>query len=279
VVFYSLCITAIFSFLIPGVDVTWENWVNTVFPIARNQYWFFTSYVALFFTMPLLNHLITTIEQKQLQRYLIGGFLLLSVYPTLVQNDLFSLNRGYSFLWFMYLYLVGAYCSRFNIGESLKKRWLFGGFGLTCLLTVLGYGASTIVGRRLIGAPLLEGLFNYNSILIFVEAVCLFLAFKYLKIANNLLQKIITFVSPAVFYVYILHDNPLFRSSPYWKNAFVWLLNWDFIPGLGVIIGIFFCGVIVFLSCVIIEKVRQFCLRYIKQYYQSFKSHMLNKNN
>lgn len=83
VVFYSLCITALFSFFILRVDGTWKDWIKSILPVARNQYWFFTSYVALFFTMPFLNTLIANIEQGQLKKHLIGGFVLLSVYPTL----------------------------------------------------------------------------------------------------------------------------------------------------------------------------------------------------
>ena len=70
-----------------------------------------------------------------------------------------------------------------------------------------------------------------------------------------------------------IHDNPLFRKSPYWKDAFGWLLDWDCVPGVGVIIGVFSCGIVVFFSCIMIEKMRQHVIKCTKRAFSSIVSY------
>lgn len=105
--------------------------------MASDRLWFFTQYVALFLTIPLLNRLIATFDKCFALTSLLIGFVFLSLYPTIVGTDLFHVHHGYSFLWFVYLYLCGAVISRFFSDKSFRWGWM------ACLiLPILG-----IVGR------------------------------------------------------------------------------------------------------------------------------------
>ena len=108
VVFYTLCMTACAAICCPWVSVGCRDWVTAFFPIAKNSYWFLTMYVALFFSIPYLNHLLNTLPDRDLGIMIVSGFVMFSFYPALVGADLFRLHGGYSYLWFMYLYLVAG---------------------------------------------------------------------------------------------------------------------------------------------------------------------------
>ena len=127
VVFYSICMTAIAALFCPWVQITWRDWVKAVVPIATNQYWFVTMYVALFFTIPFLNHLLRTLDKKNLVRLLVTGFILLSLYPAIAGRDLFATHGGYSYLWFMYLYLVAGAIALYADKINDKVNVLMGG--------------------------------------------------------------------------------------------------------------------------------------------------------
>ena len=53
VIFYTILITTLFGVLVPS-SVSAMEWIKAIFPVMFNQYWYFSSYVALFLFMPLL---------------------------------------------------------------------------------------------------------------------------------------------------------------------------------------------------------------------------------
>ena len=127
IVFYSLCITAVAACFCPWAAITWRDWVKAMMPIGTNQYWFVTMYVALFFTMPFLNHLLKTLDKKNLTRLLLTGFILLSFYPAIAGKDLFCTHGGYSYLWFIYLYMVAGIIALHKDKVTIKLPVLIGG--------------------------------------------------------------------------------------------------------------------------------------------------------
>lgn len=259
VVFYSFCITLFAALFVPRVDIGLKEWINVFLPIGRNQYWFFTNYVALFFTIPLLNHIIASLERVKLSKVLIGGFIMLSLYPSVMGLDLFVLRNGYSYLWFMYLYLCSAYIGKYPqaFNWSITKSVLI--FCSVAIGSLLWYMSLKYVGNILgVGHALSGNYLNYNSPGIFIEAICLLVLFRNIKIEKKWMQAIIAFFSSSVFYVYILHDNMIFKEIVQWENRFAWIGQKNFISAASVI---FMYAIVVFVSCVIIDKTRVSLLR------------------
>lgn len=258
VVFYSLCMTAIAASFVPRVSITATEWINACLPVGKEQYWFFTHYVALFFAMPLLNHIVATLERTKLLRVLIGGFCLLSVYPTLMASDIFLLDGGYCFLWFMYLYLCGAYLGKYPETLNWTCKRAMGGFFACVVGTFVYYKVAHLYGQWLgIGDALCTELSEYTSPMILFEAIALYLCFRQLKLESPWIQKVITFLSPSVFYVYILHENIIFKRMIQWWGLFAEIGTHPMFQALAEVL---LCAITIFITCIAIDKTRTLIL-------------------
>lgn len=222
VVGYSLAICAVA--LCCGVKVGLRDWLNACFPILTNQYWFFTQYFALFFTIPFLNRLIENLSRKELKILIGTGFGLLSCAALLSGKDLFTTKWGYCYLWFLYLYILGAAIWKLEFVNRVKawQAW--------CALLVGGVvSASGAIGAevlpRLIGGGARVGdlAYSYTSPSLVLEAFALFAIFGKIEIKAEWLKRGIVFLAPSTFIVYIVHSNGVFRRLVEWQTLFGWL--------------------------------------------------------
>lgn len=108
VVGYSLVLAVIAWIVLPAGSVGWRDWAGAAMPITFNRYWFFTEYVALFFSIPFLNKMLGVLTNRERNVLMASGLGLLSVLPFFAGSDLFIVKWGYSYIWFLYLYLLGA---------------------------------------------------------------------------------------------------------------------------------------------------------------------------
>ena len=92
------------------------------FPIVTEHYWFATSYVFLCLMMPFLNAGISCLDQKELRYLLLGFLLIFSVAKTVIPMQLPWDKYGYDSLWFVVLYLTGAYLRRYELSFG-ERRW------------------------------------------------------------------------------------------------------------------------------------------------------------
>lgn len=86
------------------------------------HYWFATSYVFLCLMMPFLNAGISCLDQKELRYLLLGFLLIFSVAKTVIPMQLPWDKYGYDSLWFVVLYLTGAYLRRYELSFG-ERRW------------------------------------------------------------------------------------------------------------------------------------------------------------
>lgn len=63
VLFYTVSITILFWAFVPS-SVSAIEWLKAIFPVMFNQYWYFSSYVALFLFIPLLNIIFEKMEKN-----------------------------------------------------------------------------------------------------------------------------------------------------------------------------------------------------------------------
>ena len=95
ILFYTLTTTALFRLVSPG-KVTGQTVVYALLPFKIGGYWYFAAYFCLFFFMPYINLLVEKLDRKSAAVMLTGGFLVFSVLPTLLYQDIGGLRNGYS---------------------------------------------------------------------------------------------------------------------------------------------------------------------------------------
>ncbi|MBQ9437773.1 MAG: hypothetical protein IJU50_05525, partial [Lachnospiraceae bacterium] len=183
--------------------------IERIFPVLTNQYWFVTSYLLLSIAAVFIKPCIGKIDQ---QTFLIGLGLLLG-YFSIAKSFLFFYqlpldDGGYGPLWFLVLFLTGAYLARFGLpftGEKKKARFglsftggkrkarfglsftgrkrkarLFFGIlygGSAILIWVLTLSLRAIALHTMHFAQVTDYAYTYNHILTFLSALGLFLFF------------------------------------------------------------------------------------------------------
>lgn len=259
VFFYSLSFEVIFVAL--GLkEFSLKSLLLSLIPFSSNKYWFFTNYVVLYCLSPFINIMTKAMNKDQHKRIC----MLLFIFTVVLPNVLFTLdplgvNYGYSLLWFIFLYLIASYIRKYNVEITfIKAIGLYLSLSLVVCMSKIGI---TVVTQRIIGEEVGSGIFTYySSIVVFAASVCLFLAFKNLRIPK---KAFISYFASLTFGIYLIHDNENVRSL-LWNGIF---------RGEGDINILFFvCKVLaaVFIPCLAIEAVRKyFGDRLVEKIYQA----------
>ncbi|MCM1059376.1 MAG: acyltransferase family protein [Eubacterium sp.] len=213
--------------------------------------WFISQYIALYLFAPFLNKLINSINKKQhlfiiLLIYLIGGFT-----RDLCRYTWVTFSDGYSFMWFIELYFVGAFIRKYADAYSPRIS--------TCVYLICGIllTASSIL-FEVNNLPVISDIYpenhfyRYNSIFVLVSAVALFIAFVNMKRKPPV--RLIKFITPAVLGVYILHDN-IYMREMLWNSAIYRKIT-DSVSGASHIFLMPVIVITIFAVCVLIEKIR-----------------------
>ena len=257
VFFWSVLISCVIMGIQPEMRSITET-ISMFFPILRGRYWFFNAFLVLFMFEPVLNHLIETLCERKyrLMLFAIGAIFCLIPVASL-GNDVLKISGGAEFCWFFVLYLIGGYLRKHVANEKVnyKNYWnivLFFGFAFLNIAYKIAVEnvTSFIFGKAMFG----ELLWTNTSPIMIGEAIFLFLFFNRLKIEDcSITSKIVSFMSPLVFSVYIIHVHPRIFWNDHVVNAFAPLA--DFYPLLTplLVIGI---AIIVFLVCILLDYVR-----------------------
>ena len=263
VFFYSFGFELLFQLASGKLDI--NRLIQSCFPVLTNTYWFFTQYFVLCFLMPFLNKWIYSLTIRP-NIALIGILLsFFSIVPMLTQSpipilggnynaDPFFTGNGYSILWFIVMYLIGATLKRAseegylqNIKKiSLLSLYFFSIF-LTWLIKYICENRKEMVSAYFV--------VSYTGIGIVISASALFLLFSEIRFPQ-FVKKSIALIAPATFAVYLIHSNP--RIYPLYTNAVAPFLNLRLLKLLPVLIFTIFG---VFSICIIIEYIRIYLFR------------------
>jgi len=256
ILFYSVAIGGIC--LLTGVISLETINIYTVteylFPVLTEQYWFGTAFILLLLFMPFLNAGIRELSQKQFAQILVILLVLNSISKTFLPIYLPLDKYGYDVIWFVCVYLVGAYIGRFGF-IKLKKAWHF---ALLYLLSVGGILFMEIIFRTVFERtgklePLLGTSFQYNQILCLTGALGLLGLFGFLKIKEGKVASVINKIAGATFGVYLIHEHKDIR--------YLWP-SWFHTGELTGVIGLFIHWILtilcVFFVCAMLDLIRQF---------------------
>ena len=204
VFFYTGLTTLIFGIFYPDL-VGKEQIFAAFFPVMKSQYWYFTAYFCMFFFTPLMNIAVDKLPRRQMRAIIAALVIIFSVLPLVFKlnifgnpvGDVFWTSGGYNAVWLSVVYVIGAYISKYKCFENTHAVWFFILFLLSSLLTFLCMFEVEGGGN----------LVSYTSPTILLNGICLLIGFSKLKLKP--LAKVIGFMSPLAFSVYIIHVHTL----------------------------------------------------------------------
>ena len=220
VAFLNVGLTTVMHFLVPTAEVTTEYWIRAFFPLTARAFWYFCAYAFMFPLIPILNKGLLSLEKWQ--HALIAVLLQIpTLFRLIMQKDNYVLGSGYSCLWLICLYVIGAYFRIYGL-PKWAKWWLMlpVAFGSTYVAWAFKMG----IEQRVVDKVLTKQsawyenrgiLISYISPFMTITAVALLLCFMQIKIKGKIPKLIISNLGKATFGVFILHVGAAFW---YWDE-------------------------------------------------------------
>lgn len=273
VLFYSVGIAIVFKILNPDL-VNIKGILTMAIPVYTKQYWYFTAYFLLFLFMPVLNCAIQNMERLKLKIVLITIIVCVSILlpvTSVLREDIWLLQGGYTPLWLIILYLVGGYIRKYGAFRNTKAVYFFVVYLSSAIITLL----SKNVIQFVLGSHFEDMWLSYFSISMVVEAISLLLLFERFRVSKSISQKIISFFASLSFSVYLIHEHPFIREQIL-EGRFSWIGEKS--PLIMIVLLLFFT-VAIFVLCILIDCFRDFLFRIlkIKQKLQSFEKKIFDR--
>ena len=175
------------------------------FPLSRGIWWFMSVYFAMMALSPALNWVLDNLTKRQYLVMMSLSLIICSIIPFFAR---FESPLGLTFgagglIWFIVLYLTGGGLYKFySINSSKQGRLSLFTIGGYIFFTLYLYFSPTI--HNTLGISNLTS-YSYNSIIVYVQAVMLFLFFRGIKIGNIRASRAISFIAGLSFSTYIYH--------------------------------------------------------------------------
>ena len=281
VFYYSVLITIIFAVLNPGT-VGKANFVFSLLPVFTKRYWYFSSYFALALFIPFINKSLNKFTKNEACILISILFVFTSVIPTFLSfgNDPFSLKSGYSAIWLLELYIIGAFIKKFGLFDNIKSKTLMLIYFIIIIISLIFKSVMDIISINIIDSNLL---IDYTSPTIFISALCLFIVFIRLKVDFKLCN-LISFFSSSAFSVYLIHTNNLVFNCL--ENIFIFVYKYN---TLNLTLFVLSVSLLVFVILVILDKIRIFifekidakrkCQRIVSEFQIVLKKQRFKLNN
>jgi len=256
VIFYSLGIWIFFHFFLK-IDT---HLFGIFFrPITRNCWWYISAYFGLFPFIPLINKSICAASDKELYKWLCAILFFFSLLPAIAHNrDVFGLLHGFSVVWLMCCYIIGASLRKIldNLKlDLLKKIQNAVPFLLIILLSAIAALTAIRCFTPIGSQPHLLLLYDsYLSPFIVIYSVLLLIFFSGIKVTTTYCKKTINFFSPLTFGVYLIHTHPLVWKRIFEDNVKIHIST-QFLPVL--LFKIFTYSLIIFFVCALFDYIRK----------------------
>ena len=208
VVFYCFATVTVFGAL-KTADIGVRDFVEALFPVTFEKYWYFSAYLGVFVLMPLVDKCVREFSNVYLAGMVVVGTGTLSFLATIMTrySDPFSLKGGYGVMWMTYLYFIGALIKKTKIEKTITVSSLVFAFS-ACLLFTWVWKVALISA---IGHGIDDLLVIYISPTIFLMSVCLLILFSKIEF-SGFPAKLITLIAPTTFGIYLFQDSNYFRE-------------------------------------------------------------------
>jgi hypothetical protein len=242
------------------------------YPVLYERYWYFTNYFVMFLFLPAVNKGIQYLSKPEFKLLVWSIFGILVIWHTYMntnKEDHFKMDRGFSALWLLCMYIFGAYIGKYNVVYSGIKRYIFSFmyfFIFIALCSIFNTYSETVPGfirdnkskiiyiiKRLLPDDI-------NNLFKATQSISITLFFLQLKY-NEYLTKLSTFFGPLTFGVYLIHLNPYVATNYLGK-----ILNGrsNKLTENEVILMFIIKTIKIFAGCIIIEYLRYLLFNILK---------------
>lgn len=235
--FYCGIITILFWFLIPETINGGKGIMSCIFPFKGLSYWYIICYIPIGIFQPYINKMLLSLTEKDHLRLSTLIICVFGFVQSFVSYDMFVFNSGYSFIWLLCLYVIGAYIKRKNLFSDSKhkiiKPMMFF-FASSFVLLVGNYLVSKIINMDI------NYFISYISPIILFMSISLFIMFRDLNFSiPKKVYSLFSLFSVVTFDVYLIHCHILIWESCI-KNRFTWITEYDaiLIPFIILLAGI-----------------------------------------
>jgi surface polysaccharide O-acyltransferase-like enzyme len=252
VLFYSIGIFLIFLSIgqIPAdMQGSFYHYGIMIFPFTSQHYWFASIYLILYLLAPFIAIGLRKTNKKQTFALVVILLLCFSrvlkyFFPNMVMHD----EQGYGIIWMTVVFVIAVYIRRF-VPVKPKRRWLYLGifFGASALTVCGTFGLALFYNMTGHLQNFVGYLYGYNSPTVIAASVGLFLFFRTLPLSDKGFGKVILFVAPLTFGIYLLHEHYLLRDLwiRLWKVDVVFRTPLFILHYIGVVLAVFIIGAIV----------------------------------
>lgn len=253
--FYCLVITALFLIFLPDKVMGFTAIVSGFIPQLKGRYWYITCYIPVAVFQPFINKMLLTLSEKEHFKLSVLIIVLFGFAQSFIIVDLFAFKKGYSFVWLLCLYIIGAYIKRvdlFNKSHRLK---------LKAAMTFLACSSVLLLGNLLIDIVINNKMMyfvSYISPIVLIMSACLLLFFRNMHISH--FGKALSFLSLVTFDVYLIHCHILVYDN-YITDGFKWITTH---PTIQIPFLIAIAAIKIFVATSIIGGMRMLLFRAIK---------------
>lgn len=246
-VFYILLTNYTKNIVHLDFNIEWKEVLKCFLPFSHSPYWFIREYFYLFLISPILNSAVKRISKGEFKLLLLLFAIIVFYFGFFMKENIDS--NGYSYVNFIFLYLIGRYINVYgNTFKYTKFNYLFGYLGISLLVFLLSLMVYFISPDN--RAYVIRGfVFAYNNPLIIMSSILFVLFFSKLSIKS----KFINNIAQSALAIYLVQDSVGFGKRiiykfihhlPEYMNS--WLLI-IVLPVLGILLMIF---------CLLIDRVR-----------------------
>lgn len=252
IVFYSL-LTLIVTYCLKRQTFNIIEVIKCFLPITYPVFWFCREYLILYIISPLLLKMVQNLNKKQYS-IVVVAILSLILYCNVLKVSIVPFGRGFSFIWFIALFLLAGYQVGFGFNF---KRYIF--VVLFIVSTVLSYIKIYNYGLVV----------EYCNFVVAIQTISLFNCLYDIDIKNKLISNVIKYISTCTLGIYLIHDSSFFQSFIYdsvfktykYFNDKALFYFWMFV-------------LIIFTAGLIVEIIRKYVIRficYLKNIYEQQK--------
>lgn len=220
--FYSVGLTVLMQ-IVQG-DFNLQELLRSLLPVSTNAYWFFTQYFVLSFFMPFINKLVLSMTIRQNGLFVGMMLVFFSLLPMLYavpvdilgefNEKIFYTERGYSVLWMIVMYSLGAFINRLVNSQRLDRIKGYVYFLVfMCSDIIIWIIHYLCVNRE--NKVSQYFVVSYTSPFVVLSAVGMFMFFSKMQFCDRA-NKLISFFSAGAFSVYLIHLHrciyPVFKE-------------------------------------------------------------------
>ena len=262
VFFYSISISSYLFYTKNGINQ--KSLFLSLFPILIKRHWYVNAYFYMYVLLPFINCGISSLNSSFHKNTIIFFILFYTIYYMIAKivdlnSDFNFLNGGYSSMWLVILYIIGAYFGKYIIINEKNKNYL-----VYLLMFLFSTFLTSELYFSLIKSKVKNNkkmLINYLSPTMLIQAISLVMIYSKLNIRNKLLMKIISFLVPLNFSAQLIHARLFQTKIKIIKFFFNCILQLK--PKL-LFFKIYGFGILIYFICIYIDYIRLLIFKLLK---------------